>query len=138
MVTTKLTFTPNTKLENEKAGMVVMGLSYAGLALVSKKDGMYLMQLVCKDAVKGTEEGASTVTKLKSPTVYLRVKVTKGARCQFNYSEDGKTFISVGDAFTAQVGRWIGAKVGLFCTRETQINDSGYADVDWFRIEPVQ
>ena len=39
MVTTKLTFKPNTKLENEKAGLVVMGFSYAGLALKSRKDG---------------------------------------------------------------------------------------------------
>jgi hypothetical protein len=24
--------------------------------------------------------------------------------------------------------------LGLFCTSETKINDSGYADFDWFRI----
>ena len=34
-----------------------------------------------------------------------------------------------------EVGRWKGAKMGLFCTRQTQINDSGYADVDWFRVD---
>ncbi|HEY6956476.1 MAG TPA: hypothetical protein VI385_14600, partial [Flavisolibacter sp.] len=40
-----------------------------------------------------------------------------------------------GEEFTAVVGRWIGAKVGIFCTRQTQINDSGWADFDWFRVE---
>ena len=48
---------------------------------------------------------------------------------------DGRDFINVGEEFQAEVGRWIGAKMGLFCTRETQINDSGYADFDWFRVD---
>jgi beta-xylosidase len=138
MVTTKLTFTPNPKLENEKAGLVVMGFSYAGLALKSKKDGIYLVHTICKDAEKGRSEKEEVITKVADPTVYLRVQITKGAKCRFSYSLDGKTFTRTGDEFTAEVGRWIGAKVGLFCTRETEINDSGYADVDWFRIEPVQ
>lgn len=137
-VTTKLTFTPNAKLENEKAGLVVMGFSYAGLALKSKKDGIYLVHTVCKDAEKGGREKESTVMKMKASTVCLRVNVTKGGTCHFSYSLDEKTFTNTGDEFTAEVGRWIGAKVGLFCTRETQINDSGYADVDWFRVEPAR
>ncbi|MBS1661021.1 MAG: hypothetical protein JST68_08225 [Bacteroidetes bacterium] len=37
---------------------------------------------------------------------------------------------------TAEPGKWIGAKVGLFCTRSSPTNDSGHAEVDWFRIEP--
>ncbi|GAA4746566.1 glycoside hydrolase family 43 protein [Flavisolibacter ginsenosidimutans] len=138
MVTTKLTFLPNTKLENEKAGLVVMGFSYAGLALKNKKDGIYLVHTLCKDAVKGKSEKETTVMKMNSPTVYLRVKIAKGGKCNFSYSLDGKSFTNTGDEFTAEVGRWIGAKVGLFCTRETQINDSGYADIDWFRVEPAQ
>jgi beta-xylosidase len=135
MVTTKLTFTPNTKLENEKAGLVVMGFSYAGLALKSKKDGIYLVHTVGKDAVKGKDEKEKELMKMNSPTAYLRVKITKGAKCNFSYSFDGNSFTNTGEEFTAEVGRWIGAKVGLFCTRETQTNDSGYADVDWFRVE---
>ncbi|MBC7652059.1 MAG: hypothetical protein H7101_09955, partial [Deinococcales bacterium] len=37
-----------------------------------------------------------------------------------------------------EVGKWIGAKVGVFCTRQTQTNDSGFADFDWFRVEAVK
>jgi|GEM_PF-6828782 len=34
--------------------------------------------------------------------------------------------------------RWIGARVGLFCTGTQQTHDSGYADLDRFRItKPV-
>src|SRR5688500_19517608 len=52
MVTTKIMFTPNKNLE-EKAGLVVMGFSYAGLALKNKKDGIYLVYTVCKGAQHG-------------------------------------------------------------------------------------
>jgi hypothetical protein len=44
-------------------------------------------------------------------------------------------FIPIGEKFNAREGLWIGAKVGLFCTRPKPLNDSGYADVDWFRVE---
>jgi beta-xylosidase len=132
--TTKLTFTPNAKLENEKAGLTVMGFSYANIAVKSKKDGLYLVYTVCKDAEKGKPEEEQTLIKLTSPTIYFRVSVSLGAKCQFAYSLDGKTFTKAGEPFTAEVGKWKGAKVGLFCTREQQINDSGFADIDWFRV----
>ena len=73
--------------------------------------------------------------KMAPPVVHLRVKVSQGAKCQFSYSLDGKLFTPVGGIFQAEVGRWIGAKVGLFCTRTTQTNDSGFGDFDWFRVE---
>ncbi len=137
MVTTKMTFKPNERLENEKAGLTVMGFSYASLTLKSKKDDIYLVFTVCKNADKGSSENETSVKKAADGTIYLRVKVTEGAKCKFSYSTDGNQFIEVGEEFHAEVGRWIGAKVGIFCTREAQINDSGYADFDWFRVEKL-
>jgi beta-xylosidase len=134
--TTKMTFTPNIKLE-EKAGLTIMGFSYAGIAVKNKKDGVYLVFDHCKDADKGNAEEEKTIAKLDKPAVWLRVKISAGAKCDFSYSTDGQTFINSGETFQAEVGRWIGAKVGIFCTRVTQINDSGYADFDWFRVTPV-
>jgi len=136
--TTKVTFTPNTKLVNEKAGLIIMGLSYASLALKSQKDGVVLVYNVCKKASDGKAEDETVITKVNNAApIYLRVEVTSGAKCQFSYSLDGTTFTKTGDVFQAEVGRWIGAKMGLFCTRTSQINDSGYADFDWFRVEPA-
>ena len=41
----------------------------------------------------------------------------------------------LGVPFQAREGQWIGAKVGMFCTRPAiKTNDGGWADVDWFRI----
>ncbi|TDH27773.1 glycosyl hydrolase 43 family protein [Segetibacter sp. 3557_3] len=138
MVTTKLTFKPNTRLENEKAGLVVMGFSYAGLALKSKKDGIYLVHTLCKDALRHKPETEKSITKVSNGTAWFRVVVTSGAKCRFSYSLDGTTFTQTGDEFQAEVGRWKGAKVGLYCTREGQINDSGYGDFDYFRVEAVK
>lgn len=135
MATTKMAFKPNPKLENEKTGLAIMGLSYANLGLKSKKDGIYLVYTICKDVDKGKVENETVITKADDRIVYLRVKVLKGAVCKFSYSLNGKDFIDAGEEFKAEPGRWIGAKVGIFCTRETQINDSGYADFDWFRVE---
>lgn len=138
MVTTKLTFSPNIKLENEKTGLTTMGFSYANLALKSKKDGVYVVHTLCKDADKGKPENETVLIKATSTTVYFRVKVAVGGKCQFSYSFDGNNFTNAGDVFIAEVGRWIGAKFGIFCTRQSQINDSGFTDFDWVRVEPIK
>jgi hypothetical protein len=117
-----------------------MGFSYAGLALKSKKDGIYLVHTLSMDAEKGKSEKETVVMKMAGTThtAYFRVQVTTGGKCQFSYSLDGSSFTATGDEFTAEVGRWKGAKVGLFCTREAVSNDSGFADVDWFRVERLK
>lgn len=138
MATTKVTFSPNPKLENERTGLVVMGLSYAGISVRSKKDGLYLVHGTCNNAERGNSEKEETITKLTSGEIYLRVTVRNGAKCQFSYSTDNKRYINTGDVFQATPGKWIGAKLGIYATRETQINDSGWADYDWFRVEPIR
>ncbi len=137
-VTTKIEFKPNQRVENEKAGLVIMGFSYAGLSVKNKKDGNYLVYTICKDASKGNKETETVIQKINETTVYIRVTIEKGAKCRFSYSTNGQEYIPFGDLFQAEAGRWIGAKVGLFCTRASQTNDSGYADFDWFRVEQVQ
>ena len=137
-VTTKLNFKPNLKLENEKVGLVIMGKSYANLALKSSKDGVSLVYGVCKKANEKTSEEETMIAKIEpNKDIYLRVKVSEGGKCQFLYSVDNQNYINAGEVFKADVGMWIGAKMGIFCTRTTQINDSGYADFDWFRVEPL-
>ncbi|RYD75723.1 MAG: glycosyl hydrolase 43 family protein [Sphingobacteriales bacterium] len=134
-VSTKVNFKPNPKLENEQTGLVVMGRSYAKVSIKNKKDGLYLFYGLCQSADKGKAENEKEIVKLKSGVVHFKIKVSSGAKCQFSYSEDGINFTNVGDEFQATAGQWIGAKVGLFAIRDTQINDSGVAEYDWFRVE---
>ncbi|MFT2011383.1 glycoside hydrolase 43 family protein [Pontibacter sp. 13R65] len=134
--TTKLKFTPNEKLQNERTGLIVMGDSYGHISLVSKSDGIYLAYTSGQKAEKGTPDTEELLGKLNGNEVYFRVKVDKGGKCQFSYSEDGAQFKNAGTPLTAMPGKWIGAKVGVFAVRQDKINDSGFADYDWFRITP--
>jgi beta-xylosidase len=138
MATVKMTFNPNKNLEDEKAGLTIMGLSYANIALESKFDGNYLVYTDCKDADKGNAETERIISNVINDQIYLRVSVESGGKCHFSYSLDGSSYINIIREFNAVPGKWIGAKVGIFCTRKSQTNDSGYADFDWFRVEPLQ
>lgn len=132
--TVKLKFSPNTKIESERAGLVVMGLSYAGLVLKQHKENLMLSYVETKAADKGTVEREKTITTISKSWLYLRVKVEQGAVCGFSYSTDGMNFSDAGVSFTAMPGKWVGARLGLFCTRTTSTNDAGFLDVDWWRI----
>jgi beta-xylosidase len=134
--TTKFNFVSGMRSANEKMGLAVMGFSYANLSVKIKADGTYLVYTVCKKANTGQPEQEKLITKLSgTETVYMRVIVKSKAKCTFSYSIDGNNFIEIGEEFQAEMGRWIGAKVGLFASRETVSSSSGYADFDWFRIE---
>lgn len=132
----KLRFAPSPKYYGERTGLLVMGRSYALLSLENTKDGLLLSQNECKDADKGKPEQINESVILKDNAVYFKVSFNKEAQCAFSYSTDGKKFHKLGKSFQAREGQWIGAKVGTFCTRPAiQINDGGWAEVDWFRIE---
>ena len=131
--TVKFNFTPKTP--GERFGMVVMGSSYAYISLVKKSDGLYLTYNTCKDADKGKQEEEKIITMVQRGDFYFRITVDTNAQCHFSYSADGHSFAMLTETFTAQPGRWIGAKMGLFCRRKEKTNDGGFADIDWFRIE---
>lgn len=136
MVTTKLSFTP--RLDDEKAGLIIFGADYAYVSVVKKKDGNYISFSICNNADKAKPETVQDSKKLDNADIYFRVTVMKGGICEFSYSTNGSTFEKIGEKLTAKPGRWVGAKVGLFCTRTIKTNDSGFADVDWFRVTPVK
>ncbi len=130
--TTKLNFSAHA--DGEKTGLLVMGLDYAYLSIEQDGGRLYLVQAKCVDADKGKEEQTLARIPIDKSELQLRVQVAEGGMCRFSYSLDGKQFTPVGEPFQAREGKWIGAKVGLFCTRVTRQNDGGYADYDWFRI----
>ena len=147
--TMKLTFCPSEKYTGERTGLVVMGMDYAGLILENTKDGLVLSQVECKSADKGKAETVKASTTLEDGTVWLKAVFStdatekkafadKGDRvvtCDFLYSTDGKKFKKLGQPFRVREGKWIGAKMGTFCTRPHMvINDGGWVDVDWFRV----
>ncbi|MBC7903874.1 MAG: glycoside hydrolase 43 family protein [Gemmatimonadaceae bacterium] len=133
--TTKLVFRP--RLDNEKTGLVVMGADYAYISVDKRKDGLYLSYIVCAGAEKGAAEKVVSSQKIETATFHFRVSVAKGAVCSFSYSTDGNSFTALGEQFVAKPGRWVGARIGIFCTRTQKTNDSGYADFDFFRFSKL-
>lgn len=134
-VTAKLTFHPDARLENEKAGLAIMGTSYASLFIQKTTDGFSI------NYAEGNEKYNAPTKKLnlnslQDSTVYFRVKVKAGAVCTFSYSFDGNKYTEIKESFIAKPGRWKGAKIGIFCTGETISNDMGYTDFDWVRVDP--
>jgi len=134
-VTTKLSFTTNPKLLNEETGLVIIGLNYANLKLKNTQDGIVLINGVCEKADKGNSEKEEIITKVNTGQIWLRVQVTKGAKCIFSYSLNGTEFVALPNNFTATPGKWTGAKIGIYAIGNSKSNDTGYADFDWFRVE---
>ena len=149
--TTKVQFFPRKKdgklMEGERAGIVVMGYNFGTLSLMSRKDGIYLVQTECYKANKGGEESEVEAVKVDDgKEMYLRMrldytgpKVPKQkpdytAEATFYYSFDGKKYTKIGNPVKVDVGHWIGAKFGMYCSRSWSSNDSGWLDIDWFRV----
>ncbi len=134
-------FTVTTKLDlkrlavSDKAGLLVMGTNYSYLAVERTSRGFRLVKSSCKNAQQGTRETEEARVDCTGDTVLLRVKVSTAGVCQFSCGSDGKEFTPLGQPFTACAGRWIGAKVGLFCVGPGRTEKASYADFDWFRFE---
>ena len=106
---------------------MVFGYDYAWIGV---RDGQ-VVQVTVKTASEKPVPTEKVVAGKVTGPVQLRVDVGPDAQCRFSYSLDGRTFTPLGDAFTASVGRWVGAKVGLFAA-----GASGYADFGPFVVEP--
>jgi len=152
--TTKCTFTPRT--DDEETGLIVSGIDYAYISLKQTPKGLVIGQTICIDAEHGSAERKLETIPVAASTVYFKVSVKNilptdpnfstynkaenatfgNALCTFSYSLDGKDFKQIGEPFSAKKGKWVGSKVGLFAIRHGKTYETGYADYDWFRIEP--
>jgi len=145
MATTKLSFTA--KEDGSKAGIIIMGWDYSYLSIGKHGDQFVLQQSICKDAEQKNPERIIELARLPVTAkyeaglfpnyvcnIYMRVKVTENGMCQFMYSVDSKKYTPVGELFKARAGKWVGAKVGLFCVNPDGTNNRGWLDADWFRI----
>jgi beta-xylosidase len=132
-VTTQLTF--NHHFDGEKTGLLVMGRDYSYLGLEQQEGKLYLIHAICLNAENDTPEKIVHKELLTGNQVSLRVQVASGGKCRFSFSNDGTVFKEMEVLFQAKEGKWIGAKVGIFCLRQEHKNDGGYADFEWFRFD---
>jgi beta-xylosidase len=125
VVETLLEFAP--QAIGDEAGLVIAGRNSAALVLRQGEAGV--------SVAFRTDLGIETLTPWRSRNILLRVKVTAEGRCSFSFStEPGRTELS-GREFQAEAGVWIGAKVGIYCSRATATS-AVCADFDYFRFAP--
>lgn len=129
---TVLDFSP--KSERDTAGLIVVGYDCAGIRARACPGGYCLEQFTQKDQGKSDSEIGDS--KVRTGPIYLRVVCGPDAKCRFAVSADGITFAPFGDEFQATVGRWVGAKVGLFASTAPGAVSAGHADFDWFHVTP--
>lgn len=134
--TVKFSFKPDERFVGERSGLVIMGMDYALISIEKTFDGFVISQNECIGADKGNPETINEAISAKKSDIYFRVNVNPDAMCYFSYSLDGKKFTKTGKPFKAREGKWIGAKVGVFCTRPIRNNDGGRMEMDWFRVTP--
>lgn len=144
--TSKLTFAA--KKEGQYGGIIMMGRDYSALVVRRVGNEFQLQQLTCYGADHGKTEIVKTLATFQPSaadkidydpaiyrTIYLRLKVSEGAKMTFAYSLDGKRYKACGDEFLMKEGKWIGAKFG-FCAEEPAGKGvMGFMDIDWIRID---
>ena len=128
----KLRFNP--KFDFERFGFIMFGTDYAYISLVKKYDQVFIIAKENIKADKNNAEEESASFPVNGTDFFLEINVQKGGVCHFGFSTDGEKFITLLKPFIAKPGRWVGAKIGMFCLRNNITNDAGYADIDWFRI----
>ena len=132
----KVTFRP--KFKNEKFGLVIFGSDYAFISIEKGDDGLYI---VCRENIKADKNGVESdeaTFLVKGNTFWLEVRMEQNGIYSFGFSDDDKQEMKVVKKHIARPGRWVGAKLGIFCLRNNITNDTGYADIDWIRIEPAK
>ncbi len=132
----KVTFKP--KFKHEQFGLCMFGTDYAYISLEKTESGL---NMVCREnlqADKNNAEAETAIFPVQGNTFYLGLKVGKNAVYHFSFSDHEEGVTTVAKTFTAKPGKWVGAKIGMFCLRDNITNDAGYADIDWFRIVSVK
>lgn len=122
--------------EGADAGLIIYGSDYAWLGASRQRGRLKLQLNTCYGAENHCKEIIESSRDLSQDSVYLRITVVKGGQVTFAWSETGQHFTSIGKEFTAAMGRWVGAQMGLL-SLTADMNQSGYVDVDYFRVRPL-
>ena len=123
--------------QGEEAGLLVFGLDYAGLQLTREKEGIQIQMIRCLRADKGTfEEPVGKSITMSPGELWLKATIEDGL-ASYAFSPDGKLFQSLGGPFDIKEGKWVGAKIALYCRRLKETGLSGFLDVDFVRLSPL-
>jgi beta-xylosidase len=123
----KFKFYPNT--ENERFGFVLLGTDYAGISIVKQKDSLAIVYTTCIGADKGNLPTEIVIEKTIVNEISFKLEMKENGNCVFLYSIGNKQAKAVPLTFAAKPGKWVGAKIGMYCSRNKNTNDAGFANV---------
>lgn len=121
-----LHLTITAKEAGQQSGFVVMGRDYLRLSVEFTGKEFVLKRIVCHDADQGGREEATLISTIPARRyeagalpnyeccVAVRLQCEHGALCRLAYSTDGAHYLDIPDTFQAHVGKWIGAKYGVY------------------------
>ena len=132
-----MAFTVDTRIElsaagqdGDRAGLVLLGMKYAALGLRRAGGQTQLVLATCEGDANACTEKDQLVAPLSGNAVSLRMKMDAGV-ASFSYSVNGQDYVAAGAPFTASMGRWVGAQMGLYSSGTSPVS---YADIDYFRV----
>lgn len=122
---------------NESTGLLMFGLDYSGIEIRKTEQGYQVHQTRCMDAPSNQKQ---EILHKKAVTadgeLWLRITVSNSGQATYYYSLDGEKFLSHGEEFSIKEGKWVGAKIGLYASKNDQKGLPGFTDIDWLRLEP--
>jgi hypothetical protein len=79
-------------------------------------------------------DAVEVLGELVGTELWLAVEVADGGPCTFAWQNAGGEWKKAAASFQAQPGKWIGAKVGLYCISASDKTSVGFGDFDYFRF----
>jgi beta-xylosidase len=123
-VETRLEFHP--QHDGDEAGLVVMGNAHAALAVRRKG---------AKSIVVYRQGNFSEVLgEFAGQELRLEVSVADGGLCAFAWQDADGKWVKAPTMFQTQPGKWIGAKVGIYCIGPEGNSAAASCDFDYFRF----
>ena len=132
-VTTEIELT--TANNGDKTGLIVFGTDYAQLFIEKTPDGYAIQFGNCKNADKSAVEKITSIKEHSTNKIWFHCRIKPSGEAVFGYSEEGKIYKEVNETFSIKPGRWVGAKIGLYCSSGRAVNASGKAIIHSFNID---
>jgi hypothetical protein len=124
--------------KDQKSGIVVIGGSYAFIAVKKKEDGYYLQYVISEIKDEKVEELIQWEQKISweysHKKLWFQIKFFETGQSRFALSQDGVTYNEVTDDYLSSGAMWVGAKIGLFALDEKVPESNGYVDVEYVRF----
>lgn len=130
--TTKVNLSIN---EGETTGMITMGKEYVKIEVSCNDTTFIIRSKKCADADGGSKEGILKTAYSKDSVLYLRMMYYPSSKVISSYSTDGITYQFLSSSTSVDEGKWIGAKIGLYCQKAYDNGTNGFADFDWFNVD---